>query len=1409
MSGSKSVYVGIDIGSVSANTVVLDENRNILEEHYTRTKGEPLETALAILAELIEKYGKSHIRLVATTGSGGKLIAPLIGAGFTNEVIAQARATEAFHPEARTVIEMGGQDAKLIFLAPEGEDGKLRIADFQMNSVCAAGTGSFLDQQAYRLGLTIEEFGSLALKSKNPPRVAGRCSVFAKSDMIHLQQIATPDYDIVAGLCYAVARNFKATIGKGKEFVTPVAFQGGVAANLGVRKAFKDVLELDDKDYIIPAHFCSMGALGAVYTCLDMGKALDGFKGVEELKSFLSSGRTRERSLEKLTKPEGHPSERRSATGYPLEKGKKVAAYLGIDVGSTSTNVILIDRDLKLVTKRYLATAGRPLDAIKKGITSVAEECAEYVDVVGVGTTGSGRYLSGDFLGADIIRNEITAQATAAAAIDPEVDTIFEIGGQDSKYIAMKDGVVVDFEMNKVCAAGTGSFLEEQAERLGISIKGEFSELALGCGAPPPMGERCTVFIESDMVHYQQRGVEKDGLVAGLSYSIVLNYLNRVVGDRRIGNRIFFQGGTAANLGVVAAFEKVTGKKITVPEHHDVTGAIGAAILASKEMAPGARTKFKGWDLSKKKFGIESFECRDCSNICEVRKVVMEGEAPLYYGGRCEKYDVKRDTKSNSHIPDLFKEREKLLYSAYAGKASGKDAPVIGIPRMLFMYEMYPFWKAFFDVLGFRIQLSSPTNREIIRNGIEQIVTETCFPIKVAHGHVNELMEKGVKRIFIPSIINLKPAKEGQLFTALCPYVQTIPYLCKSAYDFKDKGVEVLAPVFHFNAKDSDIKKEFAEFGKSLGKDRATVEKALQAAWAAQGEFKRRLLERGKEAIAALKPDDTALVIVGRAYNTMDSGINLELPQKLREMGTMAIPFDMLDVDSITDGALAEDMYWRSGQRILAGAQLIKDDPRLFSIYITNFGCGPDSMISHFYKEASAGKPFLQLEIDEHSADAGAITRCEAFLDSIRNTRGKLKIESKEKHVLKRTNIKKKIYLPNMSDGAHALAAAFEACGLEAEVMPEPDEESLKWGRRYTSGRECYPCILTTGDMVKIVRKEDFSPERSAFFMPSGNGPCRFGQYNRYHRMILDELGFKDVPVYAPDQDGNFYKELNMVGGNFPRLGWWGIASVDLLEKVLFETRPYEKNKGESERVYWECVRKVCDAIREKRFPERELKEAKAAFKRVPVHEPGSKPVIGIVGEIYVRSNRFSNENLIKKLEALGAEVRMPTIGEWIYYTNFCNKRKTWQRGQMGDYLRTIASEFFQKRDEKRMENILNGDLRSGHEVPTKNLLRNAAPYLDDSFEGEAVLSIGKTIDYIGRGAHGIVNAMPFTCMPGTVVNAILKRLRENNDNIPYLHMVYEGSEDTNSMTRMEAFVHQAREFKERRSPRAQAAGRV
>ncbi|MFB3884078.1 MAG: acyl-CoA dehydratase activase [Thermodesulfobacteriota bacterium] len=1406
----KELYLGIDVGSVSANTVIMDVDREVLEEHYTRIKGQPLQTVQKILQEILQRIPPEQLHSVSFTGIGGKLLSELLGGIFVNEIIAQAKAVQHLYPQVRTIIDIGGEDSKLVLI--KDENGHFKIDDFSMNTLCAAGTGSFLDQQASRLGLTIEEFGQLALRSMNPPRIAGRCSVFAKSDMIHLQQIATPDYDIVAGLCYALARNFKSNIGKGKVFTKPISFQGGVAANVGMRKAFKDVLELSDGELIIPKYFASMGAIGAIFVTMESPEVKKGWFGLDKLNQYLREHKEEQTSLKPLCLSSQHlisppPRAPRRVHGSPepnmvqgrspLNEKKKIEAYLGLDVGSISTNLVVIDREKKILSKRYLMTAGRPIEAVRLGLQEIGEEIGGEVEIEGVGTTGSGRYLTADFVGADLVRNEITAQATAAVHIDPAVDTIFEIGGQDSKYISLENGVVVDFEMNKVCAAGTGSFLEEQAEKLDVSIKEEFGTIALSAQEPVRMGERCTVFIESDLVHHQQRGAQKDDLVAGLSYSIVQNYLNRVVGDRRIGNRIFFQGGTAFNKGVVAAFERVLNREIVVPPDHDVTGAIGVAILAMEEKT-WEKSGFKGFDLSHRRYEQSSFECKGCPNLCLIRKVSVEGEKPLFYGSRCEKYDVIKRTKGTD-IPDLFAEREKMLFAPYEGEEKlSPEAPEIGIPRILNFHEMIPFWRAFFTELGYRVVLSDATNKELIRKGVENVVAETCFPIKVSHGHVLNLLEKGVKRIFLPSLVNIKPPDPEIPNSAACPYAQSFPYAVHSSIDFKKAKVEVLQPILHLGFGKDHLEKELIHFGRALDRRPKEVRKAFEKAERFQALFYQSLLHRGKEILDRVEPNEKVMVIIGRPYNACDSGVNLEIPKKLRDLGVLPIPMDYLPLDSINPSEEIREMYWRYGQKILAGGKIVKEDPRLYGVYITNFGCGPDSFISHFFRDLSKGKPYLQLEIDEHSADAGAITRCEAFLDSLKNVKTEKVLSPKREKP--KTDRTKKIYIPYMCDHSFAVAAAFNACGVEADVFPESDEETLYWGRKLTSGKECYPCILTTGDMVKLLNNPDFDHERAAFFMPSGNGPCRFGQYHRFHRLVLDDLGFHHVPIYSPNQDDTLYSDLGIMGSQFTRLGWQGIVAVDLLMKKLLEVRPYERERGQTDRVYQESLKRVCEAIRGGGDLEEVLRKSIGDLNRIEIDGAGTKPLIGIVGEIFVRLNPFANENVVRKIEQFGGEAWIAPLTEWILYVNTIATRRSLRRKSFSNLLKVFLTDYYQKRDEHHLEKIFKNHLRNFGEPKTRQIFKKARPYLDSSFEGEAILSVGKTIDFAKRGASGIVNIMPFTCMPGTIVSTLLKRYREDNTNIPILNMAYDGQEQTNTLTRLEAFMYQAKEFQNRSS---------
>jgi predicted CoA-substrate-specific enzyme activase len=1411
------IHLGLDAGSVSVKLAVLESSGNIVDTRYVRHRGDPLRVA----HDLIRSAG--DFSSLTVTGSAGKIISSEAGVTHVNEVVALSHATGRLYPEIRTVIEVGGEDSKLILL----RDGS--VEEFSMNSVCAAGTGAFLDQQAERLNLSIEDTAELALKSKTPPRIAGRCSVFAKSDMIHLQQIATPLEDIVAGLCFAVARNFKGSICKNMELPEPISLQGGVAANKGVVRAFREVLGVDK--IIVPEYYALMPAIGAVLKSIDDG--ITPSFDITRLESLLKSQRVDETGWMPLCE-DRKTFDSRHRVSYDIHRPeeKRVDAYLGIDIGSISTNLAVIDSEGRLLAKRYLMTAGRPIEAVRRGLDEIGAEVADSVHIRGVGTTGSGRYMIADFVGADIVRNEITAQARAAVEIDPEVDTILEIGGQDSKFISLRDGIIVDFEMNKACAAGTGSFLEEQAEKLDVSIKEEFAGTAFSSDRPCSLGERCTVFMESSLLTKQQRGTPKKDLVAGLAFSIVQNYVNRVVGTKTIGKKIFFQGGVAFNKSVVAAFERYLDREVIIPPHHDVTGAIGMALIAREHMlaetpekrktgAPSGSAQqglfetarresgFKGFDLSRREYRIKSFTCKSCDNMCEINRVQVEGEkTPLYYGSRCEKYDVHRkDEAGGPEIPDLFAWREYLQkeahssYLARAEREKGKEGSDgrkrIGIPRIFFFHDYLPFWSTLLWELDFEVVLSGDTSRSIINKGVESILSESCFPHKVAHGHIRELIERELDAILMPSFISMN-APEDPVRGFACPYAQSMPYVAEAAFGKKDFIVPIVDLQRGGEYRLKELTRSFRRF--SIGKHE--MEQALKKADEAQSRFVSAIRNKGREIFSNL-PEHT-LVIIGRSYNAFDPGINLEIPKKLKNLGVFSLPMDFLPLEDINIRETWTNMYWSSGQKILKAAEMIRENPRLFPLYIGNFSCGPDSFIHRYFRETLSEKPYLHIEIDEHSADAGVITRCEAFLDSIR---GRREIHAGSPRRITPFSISRGaadwiIYIPRMSDHSFALASAFETCGLNAEVMEKTDREAVNLGRKYISGKECYPCAVTTGDMVKKALSPDFDPDRSAFFMPSGGGPCRFGQYNIIQRLVLDEIGFPQVPIFSPNQDESFYRALGIVGKNFTKNSWRGIIATDLLMKCLHETRPYEVNSGETESLYNDYLARINRAIRSMNGNMPELmSRMRNDFESISRRDE-RKPLIGIVGEIFVRQNSFSNEDIVRKVEALGGEVWLAPIEEWIYYVNEMALRKSlgrirqncFSKENLGDLMRTLITRHVQKKTEKRYAAPFEGFLHTLHEPATAELLRNAAPYVDDSFEGETVLSLGKSVDFVKMGASGIISAMPFGCMPGTIVGALLKVLKQDTD-IPCLSVAYDGTEASCSDIQLEAFMHQASEY--------------
>jgi len=545
------------------------------------------------------------------------------------------------------------------------------------------------------------------------------------------------------------------------------------------------------------------------------------------------------------------------------------------------------------------------------------------------------------------------------------------------------------------------------------------------------------------------------------------------------------------------------------------------------------------------------------------------------------------------------------------------------------------------------------------------------------------------------------------------------------------------------------------------------------------------------------------VVIVARPYNGCDDGLNLGLPEKLRDLGVLALPPDFIPTDDADIGTDYPNMYWRYGQQVLSLGRTIASEARLHALYITNFGCGPDSFILKYFTREMRGKPFLTIEIDEHSADVGAITRCEAFLDSIRNAKG---AEPKRPlHPLapvQRVQHDRVIFVPFMDHHQHVLAAAMRHHGIQAVPLPVSDAESVALGRQYTTGRECLPCIVTTGDILKTVRSPGFEPSRSAFFMPSAMGPCRFGQYSKFHRMVLDDLGYRDVQIVELDQSTTegFHGDIGSLGARFRKLAWNGVVMVDLLQKLCRQVRPYEKSRGDCDALYNHFLSRIANAVEEGESLVPVAREIVAAYASVPANRAERKPKIGIVGEIYVRCNPFCNNSVCRKLEALGAEVVLPPLEEWVDYISWERKTDSRVAGDYRGYLVEAITQFVQERELRRVTRPFRGALRDFlYEAHTEEILELAKPYIDSAVRGEAILSMGRCVEYAHHGFDGVVNVVPFNCMPGTIVEALLERFRRFHPDTPVLKMAYDGLQQLGEDTRIEAFVYQANQHAARK----------
>ncbi len=1327
--------LGIDIGYASVKLAVLDAANTLAHRSYRLHKGRINECLKQALADLGAHIDLAAIACGALTGSGCKPLAKRCGATFVNEAACLVEGALWADGNVRSIMEIGGQGAKYITDFTGNDKSRIKIS---MNPNCSAGTGSFLEEQVSRLNLHIEDYSRYAANARSIPRIAGRCSVFAKTDITHHQQEGASVEDILLGLAYATVRNYRTAVMRRLPRNKPVMFAGGVFHNRAILRAARDVLKLEAGDMLVPPGYDTLGAAGAARIAFEARHALDlpaVLRYAGQLHEIMIDTDV---SLPRLSPYGQDDSGGKHDLPAPPQHTVPQKVYLGVDVGSTSTNLVLMNDAQEIVAYRYLRTLGQPRNAVAQGLRELGGECGGTVAVAGVCTTGSGRYLIGRLIGADTVKDEITAQAKAAVTLDPEVDTVFEIGGQDSKFISLENGVVVDFQMNKICAAGTGSFLEEQAKKLGVDING-FGKTALGSFTPISLGERCTVFIESSMAAHLARGAQIDDLVAGLCYSIVKNYLHRVVGHKRVGNNILFQGGVAFNQGVVNAFRALTGKNVRVPPFFSVTGAYGAALLAREEA--GAKVSaFKGFSPS------------------------MTEEAE----------PEKRLADASQPARDFDKRVTELVFSGYDG-VMNPERKTIGMPRALFTYGMYPMFHAFFDELGYNTLLSEPTNDETIRLCQEYSLEETCFPVKLVNGHVAELVRRKVDYIFFPDLYTmLHPGSESRQDYG-CAYMQLAFKLVNQAMDLDKKGITLLAPTIAFSLGQDFMKKTFTQLGAMLERDAAHVGRAMQRGMQAFHDFERRMEENARQTARGIAADKITFVLISKIYGVADPFLNLGIPAKLNEMGYDVLPF--YDLPEAPLWKQHPNMYWPFGQHILEAARLVKEHPNLYAVFLTHHGCGPDTVFTHYFKEIMEGKPYLNIEVDEHSSGVGVITRVEAFVNSL----GKIapapvaEMEHYREAVARNaapvdiaTDARRipenvVLWLPYLPPYSTIAAAMMQAGGVDARECAPTDRESVDIGREHAATNEYFSMTTLLGDMLKLLREPENSNGNIAILLPQSEGAEVDGQYARLVRCKLNEQGRAPVAVIAPFLEDTLSLDPAVVYKVF----------ACLLAGDIVLTAPRGARRAWLERVL---------SMARGNALHLESLAGLASDLGATLRGASFAKRVFAIGEPMVLFNDFVNNHVFRTMEETGHKVAFAPLSEylWTFWKDYLEHNTVAEAARHRKHLDLFRAAIAE----------VSGALGTeSHFTPDLDGLRALA----DATMGYYAGGFGRYREAkILNGlppVNGVITAASMYENTGITLNVLHKGF-ETNGSRPVLNLTFDGNANENDATKLESFLY-------------------
>jgi predicted CoA-substrate-specific enzyme activase len=1407
--------------------MVLIDNRNVLWSASVPHDGD---VNGAVQKLLSQGHIQEGIPLLVT-GNEGRL---LFDAAGTLEPLCVEAALRELNLKADAVVSMGGEDLIVYSLDAEG-----KIVNNFSGNKCASGTGEFLKQQLARMDMTLDDIAAVPDTAKVYP-LSTRCSVFMKSDCTHRlnKREATKD-DIVLSLSDVMATKVIDFLKRAKITGGRVALVGGVTLNRHIIRFIKE--KAPHIEFIIPETAPVFEALGAAVLAEKQGSPLP------NAQKILKHNAVRFDSLSALKNWENKVR----FFGKADEKEKKISAdrvyMLGVDGGSTTTKACLVDIETdEVAASHYGRTHGDPVKALKECLRIIQEKIiadtgGKKIDIRLASTTGSSREILGVFLETPGVYNEIIAHAVGTTYFDPEVETIFEIGGQDAKYVLLKNGVPIDYAMNEACSAGTGSFLEESASGdLNIRDAKDIGPIALNADAPCKFGEHCSAFINSDIRKAVQQGAGKENITAGIVCSIVSNYLNRVVGNRTIGKKIFLQGGVAKNPAVPQAFAMLLDKEILVPPSPELMGCFGVALLAKRKWKDGLLPELSLDidDILAREIVYERvFTCQACDNRCPIQ-VLKVNTHPYMFGGRCNKYTNMRKAVKDAPVFDYVERRQKMLFETFAAPSISEEKwtrkYTVGIPRAFSAHSLYPFYSWFFYELGVKTFLST----EVAHAGVARAESTYCFPAEIAHGAVQDCLDKDADFVLLPHFRDM-PSYEEKVHANFCPITQSLPYYIEKAFPDIDKK-KWLPLVVSFKFGNDKALELISLMTEKLGVGGEETQKAFEKALAKQNEYFEACKKLGEEALQdARNAGRPVIAVLGRPYNAFTAEANMGIPRKFTTRGYSIVPFDILPFQ---DEQIFPNMYWYYGQQDVKSANFLKKEDNIYVTYITNFSCAPDSFILHYLKWAMGQKPFLVLELDSHSADAGVDTRVEAFLDIIDGYRSKKneiegerynngwrfvseKIPGTRDFDLRvdnditgeklriRDNKRVKILLSNMGAiSTEYMAAAIRSLGFNAEAMPVATSKTIQLARSHASGKECVPSHLVLGSALQFITSGKYrKDELYLLFVPITTGPCRTGQYFVYYDNLFRDMRLENIVVFTLSAD-NSYTEL---GAAFAKEMWKGLLIADYLKDIQTVLQATAENPKRAVKDFEQSWRRVMRAVEFKpKTVWNELKAVAEDVKKIPLKRAVKDcPKVLIVGEIYVRRDDFAVGELIDLMSERGIAVKVASITEWIHYLDFVREyalkkliklqpksRRLFSKPWF-DLKRLEIEEWWKHSVEKKTLSILEP---TGLVPESPHDMREIMDYTQKHFvnlelNSEIAVSSGVAAVAMEQcGYSGVVNISPFACLIGRVIEGVFTPwAREKN--YPILSVEVDGNLlPPNIVNKLNIFMVNALRFKGR-----------